>query len=242
MRKKAVVILWLVLIFAAGGLAEAAGSVVRSDVVTISVEKQHEVVVPGGKSALAVHFEPKEDWHFYASAETAPGGMNLKLKPSADGGYMSFSEAIFPKPHLYFDKALGKKLEVFSEEFTVFLPFSVSQLAAGDSPIGVRIDIEGAVCSDVQCRMPDFGQLSANLKLGAMMSEAKFAVPEAVESGMAGGAVLLDERLSYPMWFALGLAFLAGLSLNIMPCVWPVLPLVVLRLVEQAKKGKGKTV
>jgi thiol:disulfide interchange protein len=242
MREKAVVILWLVLIFAAGGLAEAAGSVVRSDVVTISVESQHEIVRPGSKSALAVHFEPKEDWHFYASAATAPGGMNLKLKPSAEADYISFSKPIFPKPHLYFDKALGKKLEVFSEEFTVFLPFSVSQLAAGNSPIGVTIGIEGAVCSDVQCRMPDFGQLSTNLKFGTAMSEAKFAVPEAVESGTVNGPGFLDERLSYPMWFALGLAFLAGLSLNIMPCVWPVLPLVVLRLVEQAKKGKGKTV
>ena len=241
MREKAVVIWWLVLIFAAISFAAPAGSIIKSDVVTISVEKQHEVVEPGSKSALAIHFEPKEDWHFYASAATAPGGMNLRLKPSAEKDYINFSEPIFPKPHLYFDKVLGKKLEVFSDKFTVFLPFSVSPLVPGDSPIGVRIDIEGAVCSDVQCRMPDFGQLSANLKFGAAMSEAKFAVPEAVEPGMAGGPVFLDERLSYPMWFALGLAFLAGLSLNIMPCVWPVLPLVVLRLVEQAKKGKGKT-
>jgi len=159
MREKAVVIWWLVLIFAAISFAAPAGSIIKSDVVTISVEKQHEVVEPGSKSALAIHFEPKEDWHFYASAATAPGGMNLRLKPSAEKDYINFSEPIFPKPHLYFDKVLGKKLEVFSDKFTVFLPFSVSPLVPGDSPIGVRIDIEGAVCSDVQCRMPDFGQL-----------------------------------------------------------------------------------
>ncbi len=247
MREKAVVILWLVLIFAAGGLAAPAGSVIKSDVVTISVEKQHAVVAPGSKSALAVHFELTEDWHFYASAETAPGGMNLKLKPSAEEYYINFSGPIFPKPRLYFDKALGKKLEVLSGKFTVFLPFSVEPIllrtgTASDHQI--KIGIEGAVCSDVQCRMPDFGHLIAQVKIGfdPPMGEAKFAVPEAVESGAVSGPVFLDERLSYPMWFALGLAFLAGLSLNIMPCVWPVLPLVVLRLVEQAKKGKGKTV
>lgn len=247
MREKAVVILWLVLIFAVGGLADAADSVIKNEVVTISVEKQHEVVEPGSKSALAVHFEPKADWHFYASSETAPGGMNLKLKPSAERDYINFSEAIFPKPHLYFDKALGSKLEVFSDKFTVFLPFSVDEavrIAGAYTNIAVKIGIEGAVCSDVQCRMPDFGQLTTELKVSpdAAMSEAKFAVPEAAEFGGMAGPVFLDERLSYPMWFALGLAFLAGLSLNIMPCVWPVLPLVVLRLVEQAKKGKGKTV
>ncbi len=247
MREKAVAILSLVLIFAVGGFAAAAGSVIKSDVVTISVEKQHEVVEPGGKSALAVHFELTEDWHFYASAQTAPGGMNLKLKPSAEADYISFSEPIFPKAHLYFDKALGKKLEVFSEKFTVFLPFSVRPVllrtgTASDHQI--KVNIEGAVCSDVQCRMPDFGQLVAQVKIGfdPPMGDAKFAVPDAAESGGAAGPVFLDEGLSYPMWFALGLAFLAGLSLNIMPCVWPVLPLVVLRLVKQAKKGKGKTV
>ncbi|MDH4239929.1 MAG: thioredoxin family protein, partial [Phycisphaerae bacterium] len=42
-------------------------------------------------------------------------------------------------------------------------------------------------------------------------------------------------------WFALGLAILAGLSLNIMPCVWPVLPLIVMRLVEQAKQGRKQS-
>jgi thiol:disulfide interchange protein len=247
MREKAVVILVLVLICATGSLAEAAGNVIKTDVVTISVEKQHEVVAPGGKSAFAVHFKPKEDWHFYASAETAPGGMNLKLKPSAEEYYINFSEPIFPKAHLYFDKALGKKLEVFSEKFTVFLPFSVTPIllrtgTARDHQI--KVSIEGAVCSDVQCRMPDFGQLVTQIKIGfePPMGDAKFALPEAAESGGTAGPVFLDEGLSYPMWFALGLAFLAGLSLNIMPCVWPVLPLVVLRLVEQAKKGKGKTV
>jgi len=73
MREKAVVILSLVLIFAVSGFAAAsAGSIVKSDVVAISVERQHEIVRPGSKSALAVHFELAEDWHFYASGETAP--------------------------------------------------------------------------------------------------------------------------------------------------------------------------
>lgn len=247
MREKAVVILLLVLIFVSGGLSAPAGNVIKSDVVTVAVEKQHEVVAPGSESVLAVHFELAADWHFYASAETAPGGMNLKLKPSAEADYVSFSEAIFPRGHLYFDKAFGSKLEVFSEKFTVYLPFSVDEAAditGEDANIAVKIGIEGAVCSDVQCRVPDFGQLTIDVKVSpdAAMGEAKFVLPEAVESGGAAGPSFLDERLSYPMWFALGLAFLAGLSLNIMPCVWPVLPLVVLRLVEQAKKGKGKTV
>ncbi|MGA1980712.1 MAG: thioredoxin family protein [Sedimentisphaerales bacterium] len=242
MREKAAVILCLILISAVDGLAAPTGGVIKTDVVTISVEQQYEVVEPGGKSALAVHFELKKDWHFYASAETAPGGVSLKLTPSSEK-FISFSEPIFPQPHLYFDKTSNKTLEVFSNKFTMFLPFNVSEidLTAG-KPIDVvvKIGIEGAVCSDIQCRVPDFGELSTDVKIAkAPMGEAKFVLPETAGQSKP---VLPSGQVSYSLWFALGLAFLAGLSLNIMPCVWPVLPLIVMRLVEQAKQDKGKSI
>jgi thiol:disulfide interchange protein len=237
-------ILCLILFFAVNALAAPPDSgVIKTDVVTISIEKQHEVVEPNSKSALAVHFELKKNWHLYASAETAPGGMNLKLAPFSEK-FISFSEPIFPQPYLYFDKSLGEKLDVFSDKFTVFLPFSVSGLdLKDDKPINVviKIGIEGAVCSDIQCRVPDFGQLSTEVKIAyePPMGNAKFVLPEATKALPSSS---LRTWANYPIWFAFGLAFLAGLSLNIMPCIWPVLPLIVTRLVEQAKRGKRKSI
>jgi thiol:disulfide interchange protein len=247
MREKAAVILCLVLIFAVNGLAgPPPGSVIKTDTVTISVEKQHEVVEPNSRSALAVHFELKKDWHFYASAETAPGAMNLKIKPSVET-FIIFSEPIFPKPHLYFDKSSKKKLEVFSDKFTVFLPFTVSQdmpKTEGTWNTLVTIKIDGAVCSGVQCRMPDFRDLGTVIKItpDAVMAKPKFVLPEATKAIPSGAPRTTGQWASYSVLFALGLAFLAGLSLNIMPCVWPVLPLIVMRIVEQAKQDKAKSV
>jgi thiol:disulfide interchange protein len=247
MREKAAVILCLILFFAINGLAAPPDSgVIKTDVVTISVEQQYEVVEPNSKSALAVHFELKKDWHFYASAETAPGGMNLKLSPSSEK-YINFSEPIFPKSHSYLDKSLDKKLDVFSDKFTVFLPFSVSGLDLKDGkPINVviKVGIEGAVCSDVQCRVPDFGGLSTEVKIAyePPMGNAKFVLPKATKAIPSSSLRTTGQWASYSVWFALGLAFLAGLSLNIMPCVWPVLPLIVMRIVEQAKQDKGKSI
>jgi thiol:disulfide interchange protein len=241
MREKAAIILCLILFFAINGLAAPPDSgVIKTDVVTISVEQQYEVVEPGSKSALAVHFKLKKDWHFYASAETAPGGMNLKLTPSSEK-FTSFSEPIFPQPHLYFDKSSGKNLEVFSDEFTVFLPFNVEPILLRSGTgfnIGIKVAIEGAVCSDIQCRVPDFGELSIEVKIAeSPMGEAKFVLPMSASAPGTTG-----QWAGYSIWFALGLAFLAGLSLNIMPCVWPVLPLIVMRIVEQAKQDKGKSI
>lgn len=238
MRKKAGV-LCLILITAVDGLAApSAGGVIKNDVVTISLEKQHEVVGPNGMSALAIQFDTAKGWHFYADEKTAPGGMNLRLKPSAEEVFLHFAEPIFPKSHSYLDKSLNEKLEVFSDKFTVFLPFTVNELnLIGNIPLNVpvKIGVEGAVCSDVQCRVPDFGQLSTEVKIAdSPMGEAKFVLPKVAEQRVSPGTVA-----GFSLWFALGLAFLAGLSLNIMPCVWPVLPLAVLRIVEQAKTRKG---
>jgi len=219
--------------------AEQRENAVKVDVVTISVEKQFDVVKPGAQSALAVHFTLEKNWHFYASAETAPGDMNLQVIPSAPE-YITFSKPIFPAAVMYFDKVSGKNLEVFSDRFTVYLPFSV-EMADASEPVEVPISvgIEGAVCSDVQCRVPNFGKLTTTVKISsdAPMTESKFNVPPPQAKPK-----ITDGAVSFSLWFALGLAFLAGLSLNIMPCVWPVLPIIVMRLVEQAKENKSKSV
>ena len=241
MRKKTAVILCLILILPLGTVSAAVpAGTIKTDIVTISVEQQHDFVNPYSSSALAVRFQLKKDWYFYASEKTAPGNANLKLKPST-GEVISFYAPIFPKPQLYFDKSSGKKLQVFSGSFTVYLPFMVADIktAVAQDIETVKIDIKGAVCSGFQCRMPDFGQLNTEVKIvfDAAMGEPKFALPvdELVEIAIFEGGIS-------SLWGALLLAFLAGLSLNIMPCVWPVLPVIVLRLVEQAKHSRAKSV
>ena len=168
--------------------------------------------------------------------------MNLRIEPSAGAeDVISFSEPIFPKPQLYFDKSSGKKLQVFSGSFTVYLPFRVADIktAVAEDLETVKIDIKGAVCSGFQCRMPDFGQLNTEVKIvfDATMGEPKFALP----AEKPAETTTFEWGIS-SLWGALLLAFLAGLSLNIMPCVWPVLPVIVMRLVEQAKLSKTKSV
>jgi hypothetical protein len=224
MREKATSILWVVLLSAftvcvwgenTSEPNSTAADIISTDIVTISVEQQYESVAPGSKSALAIHFELAKDWHFYASPQSAPGGMNLKVKPS-EQNYITFSKAIYPQPQPYFDKAIGKNLEVFSDKFTVFLPFSVGHphIAGAYTSINVKIGIEGAVCSDIQCRMPDFGELSTNIKIApdAAMSQPKFTLPDLTKAPPASQAPP-GHWTSYSVWFALGLAFLAGLTL-----------------------------
>ena len=231
MQKRALIIFWLFFLFIVS-FAEA-DSVVKTETVTINIERQHDEVASGGESALAVHFKLKKDWHFYASVTSAPGGMNIKVIPEAVEGIV-FKKLVFPKSHKYFDKSSNTTLDVYSDEFTVYVPFSVGADIVSEN-ISVGVTIAGAVCSDIQCRVPNFGKLTTVVKVSgeAVMGAGKFAIPVTKAAG---------EFVSYSMWFAFGLAFLAGLTLNIMPCVWPVLPLIVMRIVEQGKESKAKAI
>jgi thiol:disulfide interchange protein len=221
--------------------AVAAGAPQRQkiNVVTFWAEQQFDVVSPAGKSAIAIHFELEKDWHFYASADSAPGGMNLKLEPNEQGTkVLSFGKPIFPKSGWIYDEALGKKIDVIGGDFAVYLPFTVAE-SSGEKTVVVNIGIVGAVCSNTQCRVPDFGSIKVEVKIkpGDVSAQPKFTLPEPQKS-----PALTGQLADYSVWAALVLAFVAGLSLNIMPCVWPVLPIIVMRLVDQAKQGKSKSV
>ncbi len=245
MLKKAAIILCLILLLAVDGFAAPPpADTIKTDTVTVNIEQQYESVRPGTESAFAIHFQLEKDWHFYASAKTAPGGMNLKLKPSAEK-LISFSEPIFPQPIYYFDEFSGQKLDVFSDKFTVFLPFSIRdfQPEAGTS-ITVNIDITGAICSKTECRMPDFDRLGTQVKIDrtAVMDKPAFVLPDLTKGTPLIKPAMTGRRADYSALGALILALLAGLTLNIMPCVWPVLPIIVMRLVEQAKQSKGKSI
>lgn len=211
----------------------------KINVVTFWAEQQFDAVSPAGKSAIAIHFELEKDWHFYASADSAPGGMNLKLEPNEQGTkVLSFGRPMFPKSGWLLDETLGKKFEVIGGDFAVYLPFTVAE-SSGEKTVVVNIGIAGAVCSNTQCRVPDFGIIKVEVKIkpGEMSLQPNFTLPAPEKTSSSAG-----QLAGYSVWAALVLAFVAGLSLNIMPCVWPVLPIIVMRLVEQAKQGKSKSV
>ncbi|MHC4738027.1 MAG: protein-disulfide reductase DsbD domain-containing protein [Planctomycetota bacterium] len=188
MRKKAAVILCSILLLAVDGFASPpSADIIKTDTVTVTIEQQYESVRPGAESAFAIHFQLEKDWHFYASAKTAPGGMNLKLKPSAEK-LISFSEPIFPQPIDYFDEFSGQKLDVFSDNFTVFLLFSIKDfLPEAGTSITVNIDITGAICSKTECRMPDFDRLSTEVKVDstAVMDNPGFVLPDLKKAALS---------------------------------------------------------
>ena len=214
--------------------SEGAGRIAFDDLVEIVAQHQHESLRPESRSAIALHFKVKDTWHFYADAKTAPGGMNLKVNAQADG--LVFDEPVFGESHSYFDKSSGKQLAAFSGEFTVYVPFAVAPSASGQVDIAVSFD--GAICSESLCQRPPFDKLLTRITVAsdAAMDVPAFEIFQRAEPKIAAAARPIATVV------ALALALLAGLILNLMPCVWPVIPIIVMRLVEQAKQSRAQSV
>ena len=254
MREKAAAILWTVSILAFNcfALAESttpassttpAGSIVV-DTTTVELaryEKEFssahlEPARMGEKPGVAVIFEGTDDLHYYAKAETAPAaGFELKVEAKSDD--FGFGEAVFPKWNIFVD-SLGNKVEVYAGRFTVFVPIKTVRaptkttvIEAGD----IEVKISGIACTSMLCLPPFEKTLRTRINWSQRDSWNQISFETASDTGRPTAGP------GYSAWFALGLALLAGLSLNIMPCVWPVLPLIVMRIVEQAKAGRRQS-
>jgi thiol:disulfide interchange protein len=187
------------------------------------------------EAGIAVIFEGTDDLHYYAKSETAPAE-GLELKVQAKSEIFDFGEVVFPKWHLFTDP-LGSKIEVYEGNFIVFVPITEtkrsSETIVGDSDIEVKIT--GIACTSKVCLPPFEQMLQTKIDWSQRNSWRKISL----ETDEDTPKTITAPGYSIP--FALGLAFLAGLALNIMPCVWPVLPLIVMRIIEQAKAGKKQS-
>ncbi len=259
--------LWLVCVFAAiccasGENPDGQGSTVTADV-TDSVELvrykdefssvRFEPARMGQQVGVAFIFTGTHDLHYYARAETAPApGLELRVEAKSNDFY--FDNAVFPKWEIFTDP-VGKKVEVFAGDFTVFVPITAVKVPTFTNVIDksdVEVKISGITCTSKICLSP-FEKILPTKIYWSMrdswneidlesVSDANMAVEE-IESGSDFDVMPeVAEEPSYSTWFALTLAFVAGLALNIMPCVWPVLPLIIMRIVDQAKAGKRQSV
>ena len=215
----------------------------KDNLFKITVENQHTSVSPGAKSALALHFEIQNDWHFYATDKNAPG-MKLRITPKAK--QIIFEQAVFPAFEEYKYIILDEEfvIDVFSNKFIVYLPYKVENIAVEQDKFteaGITLAIDGAYCSDQFCKILRDFEINTKIKLfpNSAMDDIRFSVPSPVEIKTAVPTTGLGNINPA---IALLLAVVAGLTLNIMPCVWPIIPLIIARLIENAKQSRPKSI
>jgi thiol:disulfide interchange protein DsbD len=188
----------------------------------------------GETTGLAVIFEGTKDMHYYAKKETAAGGYNLKVSAEPQKG-VTFGEAVFPKWGTFFDTAQRKNVEVYAGNFAVFIPIEANILSY---PFDVEVTVEGIACTSKICLAPFEHKFQTRIDYSQIDSwrEITFATAGGEDTGDA------KSTASYSAPIAFLLALVAGLLLNVMPCVWPVIPIIVMRIWNQAGESKSRSI
>jgi thiol:disulfide interchange protein len=194
----------------------------------VAARIQYDSIRPGAEALIELSFNLAPGWHAYADKETAAGGMALQITPKAEG--IDFGSPLFPSPTDYTDPSSGQRLRVYMGRFPVYVPFK-GHPGTDVTSIPVDITIKSAVCTDQLCTIKE-----GHIAVAAEFSpKAAMDKPLFVPSRPSGGS----ERSLLQIF---PLAILAGLALNIMPCVWPVLPIIIMRLITHAREARGRAV
>jgi len=219
----------------------AASGVMASGIELARYESEYSSVLfePAQMDAnfgLAVIFEGTDDLRYYAKSETAPAP-GFELKIAAESEYFDFGDAVYPEWEIFNDP-VGKKVEVYAGDFIVFVPITSAKEAAEQSTADVEVRITGITCTSKLCLPPFEKTLQTQIDWSKRDSFKHISLRS---KGDSAAPIQVTRQPDYSTWFALILAFVAGLALNIMPCVWPILPLIIMRIVEQAKSGRRQS-
>lgn len=223
-------------------------NVFQNDVININAQLQHTQLPADSNSAIAINFQMAEDWHFYADAQTAlTPELFLQVKPLDITG-IEFDEPLMPPTKPYFDKAQNKQINVYSGSFAVYIPFTVRKHLWSNADIKqpvIRLQLIGGYCSDFQCRILQDVELSiAAPALSVEKSKVAFELPRYIprETVKLNDGGQVQGSFGIITLTKLGLAFITGLLFNVMPCVLPVIPLIITKLINQSQQSRVRSI
>jgi len=196
----------------------------------------------GGQKGLGIFFTGTDDLHYYAHAQAAPSP-EFELRINAQSPDAEFGQAVLPQWTQFHDPLQEKDIDVYVGDFTAFVPLKNPDV---DKTLSVEVTISGLTCTSSTC-LPPFSQ-ALSIRFNpqnaswTVLPDTEAAAPElsAPSTGPEQSAAVTSSAQTYSMGIYLLLAILAGLSINIMPCVLPIIPIILMRLIEQSKQSPGK--
>jgi len=221
----------------------------------------HATVVPGGRAHVAVELAIAEKYWVYGPV---PGGtvpvQRLAIAVAGDPSPLKSGRVLFG-PTVRHTTDIGEGVwdtqNVYEGRVYAYVPVAVPP-DARPGRYALTLAVSGQVCATGVC-IPFDKTIVAEVVVGAA------AAASAAWSGPAAAG--LDRAKTADQWAAhfarapaappaarggwtadlsviagLGLGFLAGLILNIMPCVLPIIPLRLLALLRQAEGSRRRFV
>ena len=234
----------LTLVLTAGLATAVAAQGLRPEpVFGVKLQTDREPLVAGEPARLAVVLTIDRGWHVnsedpgdeFSLATTVdwrlPDGWSVTGTAFPDGTELSFSFAETP-------------VEVWQERAVIITTVAVPESAAGRAELEVTVTAQA--CNDSQCLPPTPVRATAAVEVAAPGSTATPIHPELFPaSGTGADPVEVEAAVSAFADKGLPLliltVFVAGLALNLTPCVYPLIPITVGFFSQQAKSRSGGT-
>jgi suppressor for copper-sensitivity B len=226
-----------------------------------SARLHHRFIGQTVEVSLAIDID--SGWHLYhdelgpADAIGIPTGVLL----SAPG--VTWSEVVFPEPHKTPQSVglEGTPTWIWAHDGAITL-FARGEFES-QPPTKVSAKIDGLTCEDMGSCVPysehvsslgkgtdqDFTGFPAVLEVGVQTREAPSEiapVSRETESAVDYDSVIFpdftprEDKVEHGLFAWLLLAFLAGMILNVMPCVLPVISIKILSFVQQAGEDRKR--
>jgi len=240
----------------------------RAPKVGVKARASHTHVTGGQTFHVAAEITITEGWIYYSPDPGRSDKLTVygaAVGAQAGGRKLNGSTVLWPPdtPHEY---SFGGETHVnhaYEGRIVAYVPVTVP----ADAPPGdfrIRLTLDGQVCSKDACDpLPDASgpdaiasettvQVAAAAQVnpawpGHGLPKARTAAQLAADHAAAAAkpkppAPAANGAANLTVWAGLGLAMLAGLVLNVMPCVLPVIPIRILSIVNMAGEDKRRIV
>lgn len=213
------------------------------EVLKARVISEKSEIQPGEEFRVLVEFKHEEHWHVYGP--TIPEG--AFGKPTKIMWDLPEGWVVTPQPWPATQSLVstdGKTIEGY--EGTVYFPYLLkapASLSAG-SEVELKAKFDVLVCDPKECR-PMKRDFATTLKVGAnskpsdevALFESHF---ENKEQAPADSSKAEAKEPQASLWSFIHLAFIGGLILNVMPCVFPVLGIKIMGIAKQSQGHKSE--
>lgn len=218
--------------------------------------------IENGEVRVAIEIRIEDGWHLYHEDLGNPDAIGKPTRIELTGEGVEWSALVFPEPMKVDQPGLGTW--IYSHEGTIVV-YGLGEVEPGATPeIGAKL--EGLTCEDMGTCVP---YAEAVVSLGRGPDELFDAFPADLAAGggtasisttgtaPGRGATVVrtdidydavtfppfepqSEQATHGLLIWLLLAFLAGMILNVMPCVLPVISIKVLSFVQQAGEDRKR--
>lgn len=218
--------------------------------VRIELVSQYGKVVPGQRFAVAVILDIAKGWHLYANPNPSEIGKPTVIAPTTTA-QLQFGKVIYPPGKELRDELIDEVSYVYLGSVVCYIPIEV--LEAGDGSIQVQLLLTGLLCGDSGICSPWQENMTLPIEIANDGNIVAGTYPPSLFEGVSLAAAFSGDTTSQGdtstqktdgaeppehNWVtAILLAVAAGLLMNLMPCVWPIIPIAVMTLMQHSSSN-----